>query len=149
MLRVALLAAVAEARHARARTEDPTSLARQLRLPREEVFFNALIRSLAMEGSLPPGHILDVGANDGQWSCMYAKMDGNRTVVAVEPFVANVRHLHKLSQVYPNIEPHQVRGGCADARTARELAPLARSHNPILTIANVVPRVLSTGSRRS
>ena len=52
---------------------------------RTERSFNAIVFSLFKQGYLPAGDVLDVGAHDGSFSCMYACFDTNRTVHAVDP----------------------------------------------------------------
>ena len=39
---------------------------------RVERTLSALTASLFESDYLPPGDVLDVGANDGKWACMYA-----------------------------------------------------------------------------
>lgn len=88
---------------------------------KSEIFANALVRMLMKEGSLPDGAILDVGANDGTWTCMYAEMDANRTVVAVEPYHANVLAIKQMRRDdRANIEVHQ---GVIAARPAEYAMP--------------------------
>ena len=52
--------------------------------PACELTFNSIVEGLFREGIVPPGGVLDVGAHDGQWSCMYACFDPSRIVYAVE-----------------------------------------------------------------
>ena len=72
--------------------------------PESEVVFNALTRALLREGTVPPGAVLDVGANDGSWTRMYAKTAPSRKVHAVEPLYANVQHIQRTHvSASPNI----------------------------------------------
>ena len=53
--------------------------------PNAEVLLHLLIAGLFREQHVPPGDVLDVGANDGEMACFYASLDSARTVHALEP----------------------------------------------------------------
>lgn len=50
-----------------------------------EPLFNIIIRGLFEEGMVPPGDVLDIGANNGDWACFYGCLDLDREVHAMEP----------------------------------------------------------------
>ena len=45
---------------------------------------NAIVAHLFDEGLVPEGSVLDAGANDGTWSCMYACLGPTRQVIGLE-----------------------------------------------------------------
>ena len=60
--------------------------------------FNSIVQYLVQEKSFPSGDILDVGAHTGDWACMYACFDLERTVRAVDPapkLVSDMKCPHK------------------------------------------------------
>lgn len=63
---------------------------------------SALTLALFQEKWLLDGDILDVGANDGSWSCMYACFDRKRTVYAVDPDPQHQAQISRCS--YPNVK---------------------------------------------
>jgi FkbM family methyltransferase len=72
-------------------------------LAKTERSFNALTHSLFSDGYIPLGDVLDVGAHDGSWSCMYACFDLNRTVHAVDPSAKMLKAMHCP---HPNMIKH-------------------------------------------
>ena len=67
--------------------------ANQCRKPPRESTFNSIVEGLLREGSMPPGDVLDVGANTGEWTCLYACVSPSRLVHAVDPSAKNIRLL--------------------------------------------------------
>ena len=61
--------------------------------PKWEILLHAIIGGLFAENVVPPGSILDVGANDGEMSCFYATLDPSRKVHALEPNIHIFRTL--------------------------------------------------------
>ena len=57
-----------------------------------------LLTLLTTPGLVPPGAIIDAGANDGQESLWLANLQPSRQIVAVEPLTANVANIHKQKQ---------------------------------------------------
>lgn len=53
--------------------------------PRCEVLLHAIICGLFSEQLMPPGSVLDVGANDDEMAAYYACLDPSRVVHALEP----------------------------------------------------------------
>jgi FkbM family methyltransferase len=53
--------------------------------PKYEVLLHAIIGGLFGEQLMPPGSVLDVGANDGEMAAYYACLDSSRVVHALEP----------------------------------------------------------------
>ena len=45
-----------------------------------EAIFNGLVRALFFEMLVPPGAILDVGANDGRTACLFATLAPTRGI---------------------------------------------------------------------
>ena len=70
-----------------------------------EAVFNALIRALLREqGTVPPGSVLDAGANNGVWTIMSAETVPGRVIHAVEPLMVNVQHIRRTyASAHPNI----------------------------------------------
>ncbi len=65
--------------------------------PLHEITFNSIVHGIFNEGLLGAGDVLDVGANNGEWACMYACFDSARIVHAVDPspqYVARMRCNH-------------------------------------------------------
>lgn len=73
-------------------------------IPSAEHTFNSLIQGMLLENNIPVGDILDVGADKGEWSCLYACSDSSRTVHAVDPSKKNLDDL-SCENVH-NIEKH-------------------------------------------
>jgi FkbM family methyltransferase len=65
--------------------------------------FSAVLYSLFQDKTVPLGDVLDVGAHNGVFSCMYACFDQNRTVHAVDPSPKLVSRMHCE---YPNMKKH-------------------------------------------
>ena len=53
--------------------------------PPHEVLLTSIIGGLLVEGRVPPGSIVDVGANRGIWACYYASVAPERNVHAIDP----------------------------------------------------------------
>ena len=52
---------------------DATMLLRRLPKPfRIELTMNSIVAGLFHEQRIPPGAVVDAGAHDGSWSCLYA-----------------------------------------------------------------------------
>ena len=58
----------------------------------EEKFF-AVCKALFLEGNMPPGSVIDCGANDGSETCHYATLAPDRIIHAVEPIYVNWKHI--------------------------------------------------------
>jgi len=73
--------------------------------PKTEFIINAITAGLVHEGLMPPGSILDIGANDGVTSCFYARLDPSRTVHALDPVRANALSVMRLASMgFPNLK---------------------------------------------
>lgn len=70
---------------------------RSCRKPRAELLLNSIVAGLFHEARVPNGAIVDAGANDGAWACMYASLDAARTVHAIEPLAGNVEKIRALN----------------------------------------------------
>jgi FkbM family methyltransferase len=69
-----------------------------------EPIFRAIVYAILREpGVLTRGSIIDAGANDGQDSCMYASLQPDRVVHAVEPSLLNVQHIQKKYAALTNL----------------------------------------------
>lgn len=53
--------------------------------PPYETFFHIIVAGLLHDECVPPGDILDIGANKGDLSCFYGCLQPNRTVHSVDP----------------------------------------------------------------
>ena len=73
--------------------------------PEVEPLLRSLIGGLFAEsGLVPPGSVIDAGANSGEEACYYAERQPQRLVHAVEPVTANVRHIQRLwGSRFPNL----------------------------------------------
>jgi len=60
-----------------------------------EPLLRGLLGCLFAERLIPPGSIIDAGANTGEESCFLAEIQPKRIVHAVEPLVANVRYVRE------------------------------------------------------
>ena len=69
----------------------------------ERIFLH-LVRALFAEGLVPKGSILDVGASNGDTTCLFASWDPNRTVHAIDPHVDNIALINSsYARRLPNI----------------------------------------------
>ena len=75
------------------------------RPPRFEVLLHAIIGGLFSERLMPPGAVLDVGANDGEMAMFYACLDSSRVVHALEPNLRVFHALHRTTAPAGNIKP--------------------------------------------
>ena len=82
--------------------------------PFSELLFHEILGGLLGSGSLPPGSIIDAGANDGADSCFYAEAAHSRIVHAVEPLAQNVKAIEQLARHRPNLRP--MLGGLGNSR---------------------------------
>ena len=74
--------------------------------PRKEPVLRALIGSLFAEGLVPPGSVIDAGANSGEETCFYAERQPQRTIHAIEPLWTHYRRIKQvLVRRLPNIQP--------------------------------------------
>ena len=74
---------------------------------------------------LPPGDVIDAGANDGADSSRFARLFGQRTVLAIEPTIASTRHIMKTyveRQGQHNIEV--LRAGLGEAEGSANYSAL-------------------------
>ena len=75
--------------------------------PMSELSFNAIVHGLFNEpGAIRSGDVLDVGARDGSWSCMYACQQPERTVRAVDPSRKLVRTLGSCMKAHRNLRTY-------------------------------------------
>ena len=70
-----------------------------------ELILNELIRSIALEGLIPEGSVIDAGANRGRDTCAFASMMPTRTVHGLDPQQHNIASLQKLCGSNPNVRP--------------------------------------------
>jgi len=65
-----------------------------------------MIKGLFADGLIPPGSIIDAGANTGVETCMYASLAPNRTVHSLDPLAKNIASVHhKCGKWLPNVKP--------------------------------------------
>ena len=60
---------------------------------REQLLHSLIVGMFAEPGTVPPGSIIDAGANTGEESCVLASVGDGRVVHAVEPLQVNVEHM--------------------------------------------------------
>ena len=97
---------------------------------------------------LPPGDVIDAGANDGADSSRFARLFDQRTVLAIEPTVASTRHIMKTyveRQGQHNIEV--LRAGLGEAEGSANYSALldhrsVRSCDFVRRRAEARPRAL-------
>ena len=82
--------------------------------PSTEVLLMALLRGLLRERVLPPGAIIDAGANTGYEACQLAAAAPERTVHAVDPDSANVRSIATLGKMHNLTNLRPLRGGLGE-----------------------------------
>lgn len=93
----------------------------------KEPLFRALVGSLFAEGLMPPGAIIDAGANSGEDACFYAERTG-RIVHAIDPLLTNIRFMQQSFGFLPNLLPEV--GGLGSARRwLRAQAEVANAHS--------------------
>ena len=115
---------------------------RRCNIPDSEFLFNSIILGLFAEGLIPTGSVVDAGANDGSWSCLYAEADHSRSVHAIDPMKVNVERIAKTyTASLPNIKP---KVGGLGSRPAIMLPPagVRRAHHP--NLATVTSRHMGT-----
>tara|TARA_B100000768_G_C11238765_1_gene358490 strand:- start:562 stop:1326 length:765 start_codon:yes stop_codon:yes gene_type:complete len=78
---------------------------RMLQSSSAELILNELIRSIALEGLIPEGSVIDAGANQGQDTCAFASMMPTRTVHGLDPLQRNIASLKQLCGSNPNVRP--------------------------------------------
>ena len=82
--------------------------------------FRTLVHALlAVDRWVPPGAIIDAGANVGKDSCFFAEHAPDRTVHAIEPLALNVRHIRDSFGRMPNLVV--THGGLGDRSERVEL----------------------------
>ena len=82
--------------------------------PSTEVLLMALLRGLLRERVLPPGAIIDAGANTGYEACQLAAAAPERTVHAVDPDSANVRSIATLGKMHNLTNLRPLQGGLGE-----------------------------------
>ena len=63
--------------------------------PDVEPLLRSIVGGLFAEGLVPPGSVIDAGANSGEESCYYAERQPQRVVHAVEPVLSNVLRIQQ------------------------------------------------------
>ena len=70
-----------------------------------ELILNELIRSIALEGLIPEGSVLDAGTNNGADTCEFAAFMPSRTIHGLDPLQRNIASLKRRCGSNPNIRP--------------------------------------------
>lgn len=70
-------------------------------LPGTEPVANALLGTLVLEGLVPDGGVLDVGAYNGEFAVYYAHLMPDRKIFAIDPSMTLVQRTHQKS--VPNL----------------------------------------------
>ena len=87
-------------------------------IPTTEPLLVAIVRGLFAEGAIPPGSVVDAGANDGTEACVYAESSPDRVVHAVEPLKSNIAAIHRLRRAVNMSNIHPLMAGLGNASTA-------------------------------
>ena len=87
-------------------------------IPNTEPLLVAIVRGLFAEGAMPPGSVVDAGANDGSEACVYAESSPDRVVHAVEPLKSNIAAIHRLRKAVNLSNIHPLMAGLGNASTA-------------------------------
>ena len=87
-------------------------------IPNSEPLLVAIVRGLFAEGAMPPGSVVDAGANDGSEACVYAESSPDRVVHAVEPLKSNIAAIHRLRKAVNLSNIHPLLAGLGNASTA-------------------------------
>ena len=101
-------------------------------IPTTEPLLVAIVRGLFAEGAMPPGSVVDAGANDGTEACVYAESSPDRVVHAIEPLKSNIAAIHRLRRVVnmSNIQPLMAGLGNASTAVIPEAKPQAQPFGP-------------------
>ena len=113
-----------------------------------EPLLSELVRGLFEDGIGPPGSIVDAGANTGEETCLYASLNPERTVHAVDPLKHNIEAVKRLcANRLPNVQPLQ--GGIGAKRMTLRV-PVAKSlrSGQQISIASTVPGSSPLSSKR-
>lgn len=79
----------------------------------KEPLLHQLISGLFHEmGTVPPGSIIDAGANTGEEACLLAVLGKDRVVHAIDPLSINVQHIRRRYAAHRLLQP--VLGGLGD-----------------------------------
>jgi FkbM family methyltransferase len=89
--------------------QKPSRYVPRSKIGEHEIIFVSLIASLFREGNvIPPGSVLDAGAQLGEQAAYYAKLAPDRTVHAADPSPSNVAKIKKSCKELPNVNIHLV-----------------------------------------
>ena len=113
-----------------------------------EPLLRELVRGLFQDGMIPPGSIVDAGANTGVETCLFASLDPERTVHAVDPLKHNIEAVKRMcANRLSNVQPLQ--GGIGAERMTLHV-PVAKSlrSGQQISIASIVPGSSPLGTKR-
>lgn len=87
----------------------PSTYVKRKKIGEHEIILVSLIASLFREDNIiPPGAVLDAGAQFGEQAAYYAKLVPDRTVYAVDPSPSNIEIINKTYMAtLPNLKIHQ------------------------------------------
>jgi len=107
-----------------------------------------IVTGLFREGLIPPGSVVDAGTNTGVEACLYASLDPERTVHAVDPLKLNIDSVRRLcANRLPNVQP--LLGGIgAERKTLHVPAAKSRYGGQMISIASTVPGDSPLGAGR-
>ena len=88
--------------------------------------FRTLVHALlAVDSWVPPGAIIDAGANLGEDSCFFAEQAPDRTIYAIEPLEVNARHIRSsFSRLTNLVVTHGGLGDCSERVELKSLLSL-------------------------
>lgn len=73
--------------------------------PQEALLHRLIVDMFSERGTVPPGSIVDAGANTGEEACLLASVSEGRVVHAIEPLRTNVNHMMRRYAKHPRLRP--------------------------------------------
>ena len=74
--------------------------------PLAETLLTSIIGGLFLEGRIPPGNVINAGANEGAYACWYAQVAPERLVHAIDPDLGHIENMRdRLGAALPNLQP--------------------------------------------
>ena len=74
--------------------------------PLAETLLTSIIGGLLLEGRIPPGNVINAGANEGAYACWYAQLAPERLVHAIDPDLGHIENMRdRFGAALPNLQP--------------------------------------------
>ena len=75
--------------------------------PLAETLLTSIIGGLFLEGRIPPGNVINAGANEGAYACWYAQVAPERLVHAIDPDLGHIENMRdRLGAALPATSHH-------------------------------------------